>query len=86
MYMNKIKHVTMSVTSCRQSELVKLEIKINGEPADPLSVICHRDDSYRIGKGLVKRLKELIPRQMFKVPIQACIGSKVSSAGARSRG
>ena len=55
---------------------MKLEIRINGEPADPLSVVCHRDSSYKIGKALVHKLKELIPRQMFKVPIQACIGLK----------
>lgn len=47
-----------------------LEIKINGELAPPLSVICHRDNSYRTGKALCSKLKELIPRQMFRVPIQ----------------
>ncbi|KAF5829123.1 P-loop containing nucleoside triphosphate hydrolase protein [Dunaliella salina] len=61
----------------RENDLVKLEIKINGEPADALSVITHRDNSYKLGKQLVSKLKELIPRQMFKVPIQACIGVKV---------
>eukprot|EP00983_Pelagomonas_calceolata_P020053 632684-Pelagomonas_calceolata.AAC.8 len=49
----------------RENDLVKLEIKINGEPADALSVITHRDNSYKLGKQLVSKLKELIPRQMF---------------------
>ncbi|GAX82213.1 hypothetical protein CEUSTIGMA_g9641.t1 [Chlamydomonas eustigma] len=65
------------ITGYRKNELVKLEVRINGEPADPLAVVCHRDSAYKIGKALVHKLKELIPRQMFKVPIQACIGVKV---------
>jgi len=44
---------------------------------DPLATIVHRDDAYRVGKGLTVRLKELIPRQQFKVPIQAAIGARV---------
>lgn len=52
-------------------------MQINGEQIDPLATIVHRDDAYRVGKGLVKRLKELIPRQMFKVPIQAAIGARI---------
>jgi GTP-binding protein LepA len=52
------------------NDLVLLEIRINGEPAEPLSVICHRDSAYRTGKALCSKLKELIPRQMFRVPIQ----------------
>lgn len=51
--------------------------QINGEQIDPLATIVHRDDAYRVGKGLVKRLKELIPRQQFKVPIQAAIGARI---------
>eukprot|EP00195_Chlamydomonas_chlamydogama_P015474 CAMPEP_0202898806 /NCGR_PEP_ID=MMETSP1392-20130828/7226_1 /ASSEMBLY_ACC=CAM_ASM_000868 /TAXON_ID=225041 /ORGANISM="Chlamydomonas chlamydogama, Strain SAG 11-48b" /LENGTH=706 /DNA_ID=CAMNT_0049584833 /DNA_START=12 /DNA_END=2132 /DNA_ORIENTATION=- len=70
------------ITGYRQNELVKLEIKINGEPADPLSVIVHRDAAYRVGKALASKLKELIPRQMFRVPIQACIGNKVVASEA----
>jgi hypothetical protein len=62
----------------RVNDLVKLEIKINGELAEPLSLVCHRDAAYRTGRALVSKLKELIPRQMFRVPIQACVGVKVS--------
>ena len=60
----------------RADKLVKLEIKINGEEASPLATIVHRDKSYAIGKRICEKLKELIPRQNFKVPIQACIGAK----------
>ncbi|WIA42477.1 hypothetical protein OEZ86_008468 [Tetradesmus obliquus] len=70
------------ITGYRVNELVLLEIKINGEPAEPLSVICHRDHAYRTGKALCAKLKELIPRQMFRVPIQACIGAKVIASEA----
>ena len=56
---------------------MKLEVKINQDPVDPLSTIVHRDSAYKIGKGLVKQLKEYIPRQQFKIPIQACLGAKV---------
>lgn len=58
------------LTGYRKNDLVKLEIRINDEPADPLSVVCHKDSAYKIGKALVHKLKELIPRQMFRVPIQ----------------
>lgn len=70
------------VSGYRKNDLVLLEIKINGEPADPLSVICHRDNAYRVGKALTSKLKELIPRQMFRVPIQACIGARVVASEA----
>ncbi|GLI58709.1 hypothetical protein VaNZ11_000460 [Volvox africanus] len=70
------------ITGYRENDLVKLEVKINGEPADPLSVICHRDNAYRTGRQLTSKLKELIPRQMFRVPIQACIGTKVVASEA----
>ncbi|KAL6765900.1 hypothetical protein V8C86DRAFT_1782010, partial [Haematococcus lacustris] len=70
------------VIGYRKNELVKLEVKINGEPAEPLSVVCHRDAAYKLGKQLVSKLKELIPRQMFRVPIQACIGVKVIASEA----
>lgn len=58
------------ITGYRVNNLCLLEIKINGEPAPPLSVICHKDNAYRVGRQLCLKLKELIPRQMFRVPIQ----------------
>ncbi|KAB1208900.1 hypothetical protein CJ030_MR6G006004 [Morella rubra] len=61
----------------KESELLKLDIQINGDPVEPLSTIVHRDKAYAVGRALTQKLKELIPRQMFKVPIQACIGAKV---------
>jgi GTP-binding protein LepA len=61
----------------RASDLVKLDIRINGDIVDALSVICHRDKAYYRGRDLAAKMKELIPRQMFEVVIQASIGSKV---------
>ncbi len=60
-----------------KSDLVKLDILINTDPVDALSVIIHREKSYYFGRDLCRKLKELIPRQMFEVAIQAAIGSKV---------
>jgi GTP-binding protein LepA len=59
------------------ADLVKLDILVNTEPVDALSNICHRDASYHKGQALASKLKELIPRQMFDVAIQAAVGSKV---------
>jgi GTP-binding protein LepA len=61
----------------RESDLVKLDVLVGGEPVDALTIICHREQSYDRGRDLVSRLRKLIPRQMFEVPIQAAIGSRI---------
>jgi GTP-binding protein LepA len=63
----------------RPSDLVKVDLLLNGEPADAFSTIVYRDNSYDYGRRMCEKLKELIPRQMFDVPIQAAIGGKVIS-------
>jgi len=63
----------------RASDLVRVDILLNGQPVDAFSTIVHRDKAYEYGKAMVERLKELIPRQLFDVPIQAAIGSRIIS-------
>ena len=61
----------------KRSELVKLDIHVNGEAVDALSFIVHKDNSYERGRKMVEKLKQVIPRQLFVIPIQAVIGGKV---------
>ena len=61
----------------QRAELVKLDILLNGEPCDALSTIVHKDKAYERGRGICEKLKQVIPRQMFEVPIQATIGGKI---------
>lgn len=61
----------------RPARLVKLDILLNGEPADALSTLIHEDNAYELGRKMCVKLKELIPRQQFDIPIQAAIGSKI---------
>lgn len=65
------------ITGYRQSDLVKMDILLNGDPVDALSTIVHKDFAYERGKAIVARLKITIPRQQFEIPIQAAIGNKV---------
>jgi GTP-binding protein LepA len=65
------------VTGYQESKLVKLDILVNGEPVDALSMIIHEENSYARGRALASKMRELIPRQMFEVAIQAAIGSRI---------
>ena len=61
----------------KRSKLVKLDIMLSGEIVDALSVICHEDSAFYIGQKLTTKLKEIIPRQLFEVPVQAAVGGRV---------
>ncbi len=61
----------------KKSSLVKLDVMLAGEVVDALSVICHKDNAFYIGQKLTKKLKTIIPRQLFEVPIQAAVGGRV---------
>ncbi len=85
-FYDKLKSVTQGYASLdyqfheyRTGDLVKVEVLVNEDPVDALAMICHRDDAYHRGQRLVSRLKALIPRQMFTVPVQAAIGKRVIS-------
>jgi GTP-binding protein LepA len=85
-YYDKLKSVSRGYASLdyeylghRESDLVRLDIALNGDPVDALSMIVHRDHAYSFGRDIASRLKEVIPRQLYEVAIQACVGSKVIS-------
>ena len=65
------------ITQYRPAKLVKLDILLNGEPADALSTLIHEDNAYTFGRKMCEKLKDLIPRQQFDIPIQAAIGAKI---------
>jgi GTP-binding protein LepA len=61
----------------QEADLVKLDLLVNGEPLDTISAIVHKEKAYAVGRDLAARMRELIPRQMFEIAIQAAIGGKI---------
>ena len=73
---------SMKSAGYREADLVKLDVRINGDIVDAMSMIVHRENAYYRGRDLVQKMRELIPRQMFEVVIQAAIGSRIISREA----
>ncbi|MBQ7340379.1 MAG: translation elongation factor 4 [Clostridia bacterium] len=65
------------VSGYQKSDLVKLDLLLNGDICDALSIIVHKDKAYERGRQIAERLKDIIPRQMFEIPVQACVGGKI---------